>query len=108
MLAEIQNQSTLIWQVKKQLPKAVQKQLDIKYTDWEKFVKAIKEMNTMKLKQEREDIEERRKQDKEREQKLTQKVEAVKQVATADLTAQLQCLTIGQVSLSHTQPGTNV
>ncbi|KIO06220.1 hypothetical protein M404DRAFT_84393, partial [Pisolithus tinctorius Marx 270] len=68
MLAEIQNQSTLIWQVKKQLPKAVWKQLDDEYTDWEKFVKAIKEMNMTKLKQEREDIEERRKQDEEREQ----------------------------------------
>lgn len=105
MLAGIETGSTLIWQVKKQLPKAVRKQLDDEYADWSTFIKAVKELNTAKLKQEKEDIEERKKIEEAREWKLLQKMEAVKQATTADLTAQLQRLTIGQVTTSRSSIG---
>ncbi|KIK11736.1 hypothetical protein PISMIDRAFT_65257, partial [Pisolithus microcarpus 441] len=62
-LAGIEKGSTLIWQVKKQLPKAIHRLLDDEYTTWDKFTKAVKELNMSKLKQEREEIEERKKQD---------------------------------------------
>ena len=94
MLAEIQGGSTLIWKVKKQLPKAVRNLLDDEYKDWEEFIKAIKDLSMTKLKQEREDIDEKRKQEEERDRKLT-----------AGLTAQLQRMSIGQVAVSRTSTG---
>ncbi|KIK13139.1 hypothetical protein PISMIDRAFT_25586 [Pisolithus microcarpus 441] len=97
MLAEIEKGSTLIWQVKKQLPKAIWKQLDDEYADWAAFTKVVKEVNTTRLKQEREDIEERKRNEEVRDQKLLQRMEAVKQAVMADLTVQLQRLAIGQV-----------
>ncbi|KIM61381.1 hypothetical protein SCLCIDRAFT_122037 [Scleroderma citrinum Foug A] len=100
-LAGIRAGPTLIWQVKKNLPKAIRKQLDDEYADWTAFTTAVKDVNTTKLKQEREDIEERKRQEEEREQKLLQKVEAVKRATTADLSAQLQRLTIGQVAVAQ-------
>jgi len=60
MLAEIE-ESTLIWLVKKQLPKAVQKLLDDEYADWKTFTDAVKGLSTTKLGKEREEIEERTK-----------------------------------------------
>ena len=77
-LAEIETESTLIWQVKKQLPKAVWKLLDDEYLDWKVFTDAVKGLSTTKLQEEREDIQERARREEEREQKLLQKVEAVK------------------------------
>ncbi|KAI6014226.1 hypothetical protein BKA83DRAFT_4061997 [Pisolithus microcarpus] len=103
-LAGIEKGSTLIWQVKKQLPKAIHRLLDDEYTTWDKFTKAVKELNMSKLKQEREEIEERKKQDEECDQKLLQRVEAAKRATAADLTAQLQCLTIGQVAVPCSAP----
>ena len=86
-LAGIRAGPTLIWQVKKNLPKVIRKQLDNEYADWTAFTTVVKDVNTMKLKQEREDIEERKRQEEEREWKLLQKVEAVKRAMTADLFA---------------------
>ena len=94
MLAEIQSGSMLIWKVKKQLPKAVRNLLDDKYKNWEEFTKAVKDLSTTKLKQEREDIDEKKKQDEERDQKLT-----------AGLTVQLQRMSIGQVAVSQMSTG---
>ncbi|KIK10762.1 hypothetical protein PISMIDRAFT_20123 [Pisolithus microcarpus 441] len=105
MLAGIEMGSMLIWQVKKQLPKAVRKQLDDEYADWDKFIKAVKDLNTAKLKQEKEDIEERKRSEEARDQKLLQRMEAAKWATTADLTAQLQRLTIRQVATSQSIPG---
>ena len=76
MLAGIETESTLIWQVKKQLPMSVRKLLDDEYADWKTFTDAVKGLSTTKLRQEREEIEERTKREEEREQKLLQKVEA--------------------------------
>ncbi|KIM56419.1 hypothetical protein SCLCIDRAFT_132743, partial [Scleroderma citrinum Foug A] len=98
-LAGIRTGSTLIWQVKKNLPQVIRKQLDDKYADWTAFMTAVKDVNTTRLKQEREDIEEWKRQEEERERKILHKVEAVKKVTTADLSVQLQCLTIGQVAV---------
>ena len=100
-LAEIETELMLIWQVKKQLPKAVRKLLDDKYPEWKVFTDAVKGLSTTKLQEEREDIQERTRREEEREQKLLQKVGAVKQATTADLTAQLQHLTVGQVAVSR-------
>ena len=94
MLAEIQSGSTLIWKVKKQLPKAVRNLLDDEYKNWEEFTKAVKDLSMTKLKQEREDIDEKKKQDEERDRKLT-----------AGLKAQLQRMSIGQVAVSRTSTG---
>ena len=91
MLAEIQGGSMLIWKVKKQLPNAVRNLLDNEYKDWKEFIKALKELSMTKLKQEREDIDEKRKQEEERDRKLM-----------AGLTAQLQCMSIRQVAVSQT------
>ena len=101
-LTGIRARPMLIWQVKKNLPKAIRKQLNNEYVDWTAFMTAVKDVNTMKLKQEREDIEEGKRQEEERERKLLQKVEAVKRATTADLSAQLQHLTIGQVAIAQT------
>ena len=94
MLAEIQSGSMLIWKVKKQLPKAIRNLLDDKYKNWEEFTKAVKDLSTTKLKQEREDIDKKKKQDEERDWKLT-----------AGLTVQLQRMSIGQVAVSQTPAG---
>ena len=91
----------LIWQVKKQLPKVVRKLLDDKYLDWKAFTDAVKGLSTTKLREEREDIQECARREEEREQKLLQKVEAAKRATMADLTAQLQRLTVGQVTVSR-------
>ncbi|KIO11484.1 hypothetical protein M404DRAFT_126893 [Pisolithus tinctorius Marx 270] len=103
-LAKIESGPTLIWQVKKQLPKAVRKLLDKEYTTWKKFTDDVKDLSMSKLKQEREEIEERKRKDEERDSRLMQKLEATKRATMADITAQLQRLTIGQVAVSHTSP----
>ncbi|KIM54444.1 hypothetical protein SCLCIDRAFT_31061 [Scleroderma citrinum Foug A] len=97
--------SMLIWQVKKNLPKAIRKQLDNEYADWTVFTTAVKDMNTTRLKQEREDIEEWKRQEEEKERKILQKVDAVKKATTADLSAQLHRLTIGQVAVLQMTAG---
>ncbi|KIO01581.1 hypothetical protein M404DRAFT_149822 [Pisolithus tinctorius Marx 270] len=89
-LAKIESGPTLIWQVKKQLPKAVRKLLDEEYTTWKKFTDDVKDLSTSKLKQEREEIEERKRKDEERDSRLMQKLEATKRATTVDITAQLQ------------------
>ncbi|KIM50501.1 hypothetical protein SCLCIDRAFT_145328, partial [Scleroderma citrinum Foug A] len=66
-LAGIRAGPTLIWQVKKNLLKAIRKQLDDEYADWTAFTTAVKDVNTTKLKQEREDIKEQKRQEEERE-----------------------------------------
>ena len=104
-LAGIRTGLMLIWQVKKNLPQVIRKQLNNKYADWTAFTTAVKDVNTTRLKQEREDIEERKRQEEERERKILHKVEAVKKATTADLSAQLQCLTIGQVAVSQMTVG---
>ena len=76
-LVEIETESMLIWQVKKQLPKVVRKLLDDEYLDWKAFTDAVKGLSTTKLQEEREDIQERARREEEREQKLLQKVEVV-------------------------------
>ncbi|KIN98214.1 hypothetical protein M404DRAFT_158337, partial [Pisolithus tinctorius Marx 270] len=67
-LAGIEQGSTLIWQVKKQLPKAVRRLLDDEYKDWQDFTDDVKALNTSKLRQEREEIEDRKKREEERDQ----------------------------------------
>ena len=76
-LVEIETESMLIWQVKKQLPKVVRKLLDDEYLDWKAFTDAVKGLSTTKLQEEREDIQECARREEEREQKLLQKVEVV-------------------------------
>ncbi|KIO00179.1 hypothetical protein M404DRAFT_78577, partial [Pisolithus tinctorius Marx 270] len=105
--AKIEGGSTLIWQVKKQLPQAVRKLLDDEYMNWKTFMDDVKKLNTSRLKQERKEIEERKKREEERDQKLLQKLEAVKRATTADITAQLQRLTIRQVAMPRTAPRTS-
>ncbi|KIN97210.1 hypothetical protein M404DRAFT_32545 [Pisolithus tinctorius Marx 270] len=89
-LAKIENGPTLIWQVKKQLPKAVKKLLDKEYTSWKEFMDDVKDLSMSKLKQEHEEIEERKRKEEERDSRLMQKLEATKRATTADITAQLQ------------------
>ncbi|KIN95322.1 hypothetical protein M404DRAFT_166119, partial [Pisolithus tinctorius Marx 270] len=66
-LAKIEGGSTLIWQVKKQLPQAVRKLLDDEYTNWKTFTDDIKKLNMSKLKQECKEIEERKRREEERD-----------------------------------------
>ncbi|KIO04545.1 hypothetical protein M404DRAFT_26015 [Pisolithus tinctorius Marx 270] len=106
-LAGIEQGLTLIWQVKKQLPKAVRRLLDNEYKDWQDFTDDMKVLNTLKLRQEREEIEDQKKREEEWDQRLLQKMEATKRAMTADLTAQLQHLMIGQVAVAHTNPRTS-
>ncbi|KIO00097.1 hypothetical protein M404DRAFT_153567 [Pisolithus tinctorius Marx 270] len=106
-LAKIKGGSTLIWQVKKQLPQAVRKLLDDEYMSWKTFTDDIKKLNMSKLKQECKEIEERKRREEERDQKLLQKVEVAKRATMADIMAQLQCLTIGQVAVPRTASRTS-
>ncbi|KAI5984197.1 hypothetical protein F5J12DRAFT_899354 [Pisolithus orientalis] len=64
-LAKIEGGSTLIWQVKNQLPQAIRKLLDDEYMNWKMFMDNVKKLNTLKLKQECEEIEERKKREEE-------------------------------------------
>ncbi|KIO06276.1 hypothetical protein M404DRAFT_24554 [Pisolithus tinctorius Marx 270] len=64
-LAKIENGPMLIWQVKKQLPKAVKKLLDEEYTTWKEFMDDMKDLSTSKLKQECKEIEERKRKEEE-------------------------------------------
>ena len=98
-LAGIAARPTLIYQVRKNLPKVIRKQLDNEYADWTLFTAAVMDVDTVKLTEEKEDREERKKQEEEKERKLLHRVEVANR-ATADLTSQLQCLTIGQVAVS--------
>jgi len=102
-LAGIEAGPTLIYQVRKNLPKVIRKQLANEYTDWATFTTVVMDVDTVKLTEEREDREERKKQEEEKERKLLHKVEVANR-ATADLTAQLQRLTIGQVAVSQQTP----
>ncbi|KIO06490.1 hypothetical protein M404DRAFT_24697 [Pisolithus tinctorius Marx 270] len=89
-LAKIENGPTLIWQVKKQLPKAVKKLLDEEYKMWKEFMDDVKDLSTSKLKQEHQEIEERKRKEEEQDSRLIQKLEATKRATAADNTAQLQ------------------
>ena len=102
-LAGIETGPTLIYQVRKNLPKVIRKQLDNEYADWATFTMAVMDVDTVKLMEEKADREERKKQEEERERKLLHRVEAVNR-ATADLTAQLQRLMVGQVAVSQQTP----
>jgi len=99
-LAGIAAGPTLIYQVRKNLPKVIRKQLDNEYADWTLFTAAVMDVDTVKLTEEKEDREERKKQEEEKERKLLHRVEVANR-ATADLTSQLQRLTIGQVAVSR-------
>ena len=105
MLAGIHQESMLMWQVLEQLPCAVLKQLDSEYRDWTAFTTAVKDLDMMKLKRERTEIEEKKKNEEARDLKILQRVhrmEIANQATAADLAAQLQCLTIGQVAIACT------
>ena len=104
-LAGIHQGPTLVWQVLEQLPRAILKQLDSEYGDWALFTTAVKNLDTTKLKREKTEIEEKKKNEEARDQRLMQKVqrmETANQAAAADLAAQLQRLTIGQVAIART------
>jgi len=99
-LAGIRAGPTLIYQVRKNLPKTIRKQLDNEYPDWVAFTTAVMDVGTVKLTEDREDREDRKRKEEEKERKMLLKVEAANR-ANTDLTAQLQCLTIGQVAVSR-------
>ena len=103
-LAEIHQGLTLVWQVLEQLPRAVLKQLDSEYGDWTAFTMVVKNLDTTKLKWERMEIEEKKKNEEARDQKIMQRVqrmETANQATATDLVAQLQHLTIGQVAIAR-------
>ena len=99
-LAGIRDGPTLIYQVRKNLPKAIRKQLDNEYPNWVAFTTAVMDVGTVKLTEDREDREDRKRKEEEKERKMLLKVEAANR-ANADLTAQLQRLTIRQVAVSR-------
>jgi len=60
-LAGITARPTLIYQVRKNLPKVITKQLDNEYADWTLFTTAVMDVDTVKLTKEKEDREEHKK-----------------------------------------------